>query len=389
MFKWAKAWVVGVTVVLFVIGASGTSAGQQVQVDVGKGMNQAAIQRSRAVQAELARIEANKEAFIDEMFQRWAPALDPTLYDIWTELKPIAMEATPWRLLGASLTSDFPSALRVLRGKVGPGTYVSAFVDGRLASGSGTMATQAGSPVPGSTGIGIQADIGTEASALVFTPIAPCRMVDTRYATGGIVVPATPRAFDLTTEGFTEGQGGQTSCSGIPTYSHKAWAVNITVTGYSALGHLTVYPYGGTLPSTSFMNFFTTAYAMANAGTVTGCAGCSNDIRIAVSTPTHVIIDVVGYYEEATGFATGTLTDFAGTQVTGIGPGDYGVALGGACPAGTVIVSGAVDTTSGMGYVLAAEQTIASGTTWHQVVRNISTTNTYSATAYSRCMDVQ
>ena len=389
MFKWAKAWVVGVMVVLFVIGASGTSAGQQAPVGAGKVMNQAAIQRSWAVQAELARIEANKEAFIDEMFQRWAPALDPTLYDIWTELKPIAMKATPWRLLGASLTSDFTSALQVLQGKVGPGTYVSAYVDGRLASGSGTMETQAASPVPGSTGIGIQADIGTGSSALVFTPIAPCRMVDTRYTAAGIVVPATPRSFDLTADGFTEGQGGQTSCSGIPTFSHKAWAVNITVTGYSALGHLTVYPYGGTLPATSFMNFFTSAYAMANAGTVTGCAGCVDDIRIAVSTPTHVIIDIVGYYEEATGFATGTLTDFAGTQVTGIGPGDYGIAFGGACPAGTVIVSGAVDTSSSLGNLVAADQTISSGTTWRQVVRNVSAALTYSATAFSRCMDVQ
>jgi hypothetical protein len=108
-----------------------------------------------------------------------------------------------------------------------------------------------------------------------------------------------------------------------------------------------------------------------------------------VSTPTHVIIDIVGYYEEATGFATGTLTDFAGTQVTGIGPGDYGIAFGGACPAGTVIVSGAVDTSSSLGNLVAADQTISSGTTWRQVVRNVSAASTYSATAFSRCMDVQ
>jgi hypothetical protein len=138
------------------------------------------------------------------------------------------------------------------------------------------------------------------------------------------------------------------------------------------------------------MNFTPTVYATANAGTVTGCWGCTNSIKVSVFAETHVIIDVMGYYEEATGFAGGAVTSLAGTEVTGITQGNSAVTLGGACPAGTVIIGGSMDSTSLLGDVVAAEQYVTGGTTWRQVVRNVSTTPaTYAATATSRCMDVK
>jgi hypothetical protein len=386
MFKRASVRLVAVAVVLFVMGMSGTAAGQQAVTASSPVLGQAAIERSRAVQAELARIEANKEAFIDELFGRWAPYLDPTVYDLWGSPKPIAMAATPWRLLGASMASDFESGARVLRGIVGPGWYVSAYIEGREpVVGAGTAQTGVGA-----SGVGAAA-IGGGMESLVFTPISPCRIVDTRGtgARTGILTAGSTRVFDLSADGLAEGQGGDTVCPGLPTYQHKAWAVNITVFGYSALGHLTVWPYTYSKPSASFLNFFTTAYAVANAGAVTGCLGCLNSINVSVAAATHVIIDVMGYYEEATGFAGGALTDFAGTTESGIAPGGSAILLGGTCPAGTKFVSGAFDSDSGTGSLVAAEQYLVGGDTWRQVVRNIHATVTFSATAYTRCIDVQ
>jgi len=390
MFNRASVRLAAIAVLLFVIGVSGTAAGQQAVTATAPVLDQAAIQRSRAVQAELARIEANKEAFIDELFGRWAPYLDPTAYDLWGSLKPIAMAATPWRLLGASLTSDFESGVRVLRGVVGPGWYVSAYIEGREpVVGSGT--TKA--PVS-TSGVGTTA-MGDAQWALVFTPIAPCRVVDTRGigAAGpglrtGIMAAGSTRVFDLSAAGLSEGQGGDTSCAALPTFQNKAWAVNITVFGYSELGHLTVWPYTFDKPTTSFMNFSPTAYAMANSGTVTGCYGCSNSINVSVAAATHVIIDVMGYYEEATGFAGGAVSNLVGTA-TGIGPGDSGVALGGACPADTVIIGGSVETTATAGTMRLGDQSVSSGTTWRQVVTNTHASSTFSATSTSRCMDVK
>ena len=51
-------------------------------------MDQGAIERSRAVQTELARTGANKEAFADELFGRRAPHVDSMVYDLWGSLKP-------------------------------------------------------------------------------------------------------------------------------------------------------------------------------------------------------------------------------------------------------------------------------------------------------------
>jgi hypothetical protein len=198
--------------------------------------------------------------------------------------------------------------------------------------------------------------------------------------------PGTPREFDLTVDGLTEGQGGQISCAGLPTFQHKAWAVNITVTGHSAIGHLTVWPYTFDPPATSFMNFTPTVYATANAGTVTGCWGCTNSIKASVFAETHVIIDVMGYYEEATGFAGGAVT-----WLVGIEP-NFSIAAGGTdwndganCPTGTVLIGGGADTSSAN--LVTSEHRDAGGY-WYETYKNVDTI-AHSVSTYSRCMDVK
>jgi hypothetical protein len=299
------------------------------------------------------------------------------------------MAATPWRLLGASLTTDFESGVRVLRGIVGPGWYISAYIEGRApVLGSGTVPAQVGA-----SGVGTAA-IGDTDFALVFTPIAPCRVVDTRGigAAGpgdrtGILTAGSTRVFDLSADGLVEGQGGDTSCAGLPTYQHKAWAVNITVFGYSDLGHLTVWPYTYAKPSTSFLNFSTTAYAVANSGTVMGCLGCLNSINVSVVAQTHVIIDVMGYYEEATGFAGGAVTELSGGALTIVTPSEYSTKFGPNCPAGTVVVGGSGNS-DGWGKVLIASFGFLNNGYWMSYF-NTSSTTAYNAVAHSRCMDVK
>ena len=167
--------------------------------------------------------------------------------------------------------------------------------------------------------------------------------MDTRGtgARTGILAAGSARSFDLTTDGFAEGQGGATSCTGLPSYSYTGWAVNITATGYSGSGWLVAWPFSGTEPTASVLNYGSAIYAIASGQTLTGCTGCGDDITIrAGNAATHVIIDVVGY--------TATRRSDRGRDPS---VGDAEAVLpdnslyidGGLCPAGTVLIGGEVD----------------------------------------------
>ena len=374
MSRPASPWLMVAAVALVAMGASGSKAGERPDGSMSAdkaSLNQAAIERSWAIQGELARIEQNREAFVEDLLRSWTPYLDSAVYDPWTELKPIAMKATPWQLYGASLVGDFKTMVQLLRGEVGAGRYVNALTE-----------PQARIPV-------MTQALGATTDSLVFTPIAPCRMVDTRGVgvRTGIVNPGTPRVFDLTTTGYTKGQGGATSgCAGLPSFSNLGWAANVTVTGHTASGNVRAYAAAGAVPATSFINFFPAASALANAGTLTGCYSCTDDVAIAAfAAPTHVIIDVMGYYEQATGFAVGTpvVTRLAGTS-TSVAAGAFTVVYGASCPAGTVTVGGAM-TNSGS-TIMVSDQYV-SGTQWYEFVRNTGG-SAVSVTVYSTCLDI-
>ena len=325
-------------------------------------------QRSWAVQAQLASIEKNKAAFVKQLIESWAPWADNTAYDLSNELTDIAMRAPAWQLYGASLAGDLKTMINVLRGLEGAGKYINAL-----------DAPQAKSWAAPSV-------LGDTTASLLFTPIAPCRIADTRGsgARTGLLLSGTSRTFDLTTDAYTKGQGGATSgCTGLPSFSHAGWAINITVTGHSGNGWLQVYPYLGSVPATSLINFFTSGYAIANNGHVTGCYGCSNDITIlAGGGSAHVIIDVMGYYER--GPSTGSaVTRLAGTPVN-IAAGSRAFAYGGNCPAGTVMIGGENDFSGSDLAVGETRQDTATRWVMWQINNDAVARTT---TVYSRCMD--
>jgi hypothetical protein len=366
-----------VAVALVAMGASGAKAAG-IDLSGAKQMDQAAIERSWALQAELARIEANKEAFVDELLASWVPYVDGNEYDVVAELKPIAMKAFPWRLYGASLVGDYRTMVQLLRGKVGAAQYINTL----------------DKPEPK-----VRVDtkvLGGTIDSLVFTPIAPCRIVDTRGtgARTGIMNPGVSRVFDLTTGGFSKGQGGDTVCPGLPAFSHFGWSANVTATGHTAIGGLQAWGFTGPIPSTSLLNFFPAGFAIANAGSLTGCFGCADDVVISTfGGAAHVIIDVTGFYEQATGFATTdtvgnpVVTELAGTLTT-IAANSTTFVNGAACPAGTVLVSGGQsNSASGVNAVLTSDHH-KSGTLWTEFLRNPNTAATATATVFTYCIDV-
>jgi parallel beta-helix repeat protein len=121
-----------------------------------------------------------------------------------------------------------------------------------------------------------------------FYTVTPCRLADTRNATGPYGGPAlaagASRAFII---------GGQ---CGIPATA-QAVAFNFTITQATALGDLRTFPSGGTLPFVSTMNW-SPGQTRANNAVVP--LGPSGDIGVHVDQPSgtvHLIIDVNGYFQ--------------------------------------------------------------------------------------------
>jgi M6 family metalloprotease-like protein len=126
------------------------------------------------------------------------------------------------------------------------------------------------------------------ASNLVFYPVAPCRVMDTRagQGTSGSFGPPQPGANS------TRAVPVAGSACGIPTRA-QAYSVNFTVVPARPLGFLAAYPSGQSRPLVSTLNSFE-ARVVANGAIVP--AGAGGSIDVFVTDPTDVIMDINGYF---------------------------------------------------------------------------------------------
>jgi hypothetical protein len=138
--------------------------------------------------------------------------------------------------------------------------------------------------------------LGDAATDLVYVPITPCRIADSRNS-GGPIAASTVKQYT-----YDATNGGASGCSvmnQIPgaNPSPAAFAVNITVdeTGLSGFlpgSFLQAYP-AGTSTSTSFMNFGPDQI-ISNAGVI--ALNTDGEFDIYSNAPTNVIIDAYGVF---------------------------------------------------------------------------------------------
>jgi hypothetical protein len=123
------------------------------------------------------------------------------------------------------------------------------------------------------------------AGGLSFYPATPCRIADTREATGAFGGPvmsgATSRTFAIAS-----------SICAIPATA-QAFSLNATVVPAGPLGFLTLWPAGGAQPFVSTLNSPTGNLA-ANAALVP--AGSGTGVSVYVTHTTHLIVDINGYF---------------------------------------------------------------------------------------------
>lgn len=144
----------------------------------------------------------------------------------------------------------------------------------RLADQSGTVQTDVTLAVDGAL-----TPKGT------FYPLAPQRILDTR---SGVGAPKGAVGPGKTVRLQTTGRGG------VPAAGVSAVVLNVTVTGPTGNGILTVFPTGAARPNTSAVNY-TRGWTGANSVTVGVGTGGRVDIYNAGAT-TQIIADIAGYF---------------------------------------------------------------------------------------------
>ncbi|GAA4256973.1 hypothetical protein [Dactylosporangium darangshiense] len=122
-----------------------------------------------------------------------------------------------------------------------------------------------------------------------YFPLSPSRILDTREGNGA---PKAPLGPNQTLHLQVTGRGG------VPTTGASTVVLNVTATGPSSSGYLTVFPTGVERPTASNLNF-TPGWTGANAVTVPLGTNGQVDIFNPAGN-VSVIVDVVGYYATAT-----------------------------------------------------------------------------------------
>ncbi|MCM3877291.1 MAG: hypothetical protein NEA02_12860 [Thermoanaerobaculia bacterium] len=130
---------------------------------------------------------------------------------------------------------------------------------------------------------------------LQFYAVTPCRAVDTRSGSGGIIPAATERKVIIK------------NVCGIPPDA-KAVSLNATVVFPNTDGFFSMWPSGGVFPVVSTINFLAGEPALANGAVVplslnpVACPLGNCDLSIAYGTASgtgslHAVLDVTGYFK--------------------------------------------------------------------------------------------
>ena len=174
--------------------------------------------------------------------------------------------------------------------------------------------------------------LGSLDNDLVYTPISPCRVVDTRTSSG--VIPANgTRDFAVINSDSYNAQGGTSGDCGTNGVRASAVALNVTAVLPSANGFATAYALQTARPSTSSINY--AAGAIVNNTLVVKIPNpfvAQRDITVFSFASSHFVVDVVGYFAPPVATALECLDTADATA--NIAAGFTGIAVAPACAVG-------------------------------------------------------
>lgn len=146
----------------------------------------------------------------------------------------------------------------------------------------------------------IKNDFGDTTTDLVFTPVAPCRIIDTRSAVAGILTAGVVRTFGV--NGNMSAQGGSTTGCGIPV-DPLAVVVNLAAINGSGsptgAGNVRAWRHNDPVPTAVVLNYNASNTTLSNMVVIPVCFSCGTLLDISLRSDVsnvHVVGDIVGYY---------------------------------------------------------------------------------------------
>ncbi|TXH69107.1 MAG: hypothetical protein E6Q88_09540 [Lysobacteraceae bacterium] len=198
------------------------------------------------------------------------------------EMVPVFAKTPMLALRNAADANDFDAMNNALLSGAAPSLAASDAVPGGLAAAKPRVSAKV---------------LGDADKDLIFVPITPCRIIDTRIA-GGAIAANTTRSFDVTAVSNYSFQGGDASdCNGVGSAgSFAAAAINFTVVTPGAAGYITAFPFGTTQPLAATVNYVA-GDIRGNFAVVKLDQGASaNELSVYSFAQTHLVADIVGYY---------------------------------------------------------------------------------------------
>jgi hypothetical protein len=191
----------------------------------------------------------------------------------------------------------------------------------------------------------VAAKFGDLNQDLVYTPVTPCRILDTRSTAAGAIAGNATRSFvAINASNFTSQGGSSTNC-GTLGLSATAVAINLTAVTPSGAGYATAYPFGTAQPVAASVNY--TAGAVVNNALIVQIPNplSSFDFTVYTFAQSHYVADIVGY------FAPPNVTplqcvETANTNLDIVGNGGTGNAVAPACATGYTETATNCETTS-------------------------------------------
>lgn len=234
------------------------------------------------------------------------------------------------------------------------------------------------------SGRSVSNKLGDVAGDLVFVPIAPCRIIDTRVA-GGTIAANAIRDFDITGVSNYSFQGGDsTNCSGAGAAgSFAAAAINFTVVTPSAAGYITAFPFATTQPLAATVNY--------SAGDIRGNyavvkldqSAATNELSVYSFATTHLVADLVGYYIAPQPTELECVEKVsAGTTIAA---GSFGTQQTASCDAGYTITGGGCSMSNFDGRVVTTRSIASGSSQTHFCAFRNEGAGTVEGIAYSRC----
>ena len=175
--------------------------------------------------------------------------------------------------------------------------------------------------------------LGDTTQDLVYNPITPCRIVDTRNMPAGAIPASESRNFIGAGLSNYGAQGGSATDCGLHLQAPSALALNVTAVFPNGAGYATVYPYNVTRPETASVNY--AAGDIVNNAIITAIPTPVGNFDFTIYTfaQAHYVVDIVGYFDNPrsspVNCVNGPFTDLTiAAGATGV------VSANGACPAG-------------------------------------------------------